>query len=638
MTVDLAIPGKGAPLLTGQAARLLFPLLFGFTCLCRLVPLLPGMPSAGLDPSWALGMNQALVQGLVLGRDIAFTFGPFASIATRIFHPATDGLMIWGALFFAVPFILGVVLQFRNSHWSMKAALLLWMAAQPSGFDPLFALQALLGGLYILGHDVEERPRDPRTIGCLLILLVPFGLAPLIKGNAIPIFGIVAALGCFHLLTRRNWTGAALVALAPPAYLIVFWSAADQKLADLPVYLTAMVPIILGYTEAMAVAGPWGEPALTLITLLLFVFSIYYSAGKSLNLKLMQILIVSFSVFIIWKEGFVRQDGHALHAGVFMAFAGLLIINMTGRGELIKTRILIALCSFSVLAMTLYYHQPSPLRNTAKNLMLTYTDAWDGLLMRLDATRPLERLFAINMAMIAKAEGLPLLPGTSDVYSYGQAGLITSGNQWNPRTVFQSYSAYTPELAEMNNAHLIGEGAPDNLFFQVQPIDGRYPSLEDGRSWPTILKNYTPAGLSAHHLILKRQATSPVLLPEPVARSRHKFGEVVNVPRDHGPLFVRIKFEKSLVGELANLLLKSAFLTISVTLDDGTVKGYRLVAGMTEAGFLLSPLVSSAKDFAHLYTDPAALDGNRVRSFTITPSGLPGAWVAQYDIAFVPLP
>ena len=638
MAIDLVITRVSRPTLLGRAGTMLFPVLLFLTCIGHLVPFSPGMPSGGLDPSWVHGMNQAMAQGLVLGRDISFTFGPYASVSTRIFHPATDGLMIWGALFFAVPLSLGFLLNFRNSHWLIKAVLLLWMVAEPTGLGTLFALHALLAGFYIIGREMDERPRDLRTLGCLLVLLVPFGLAPLIKGNALPIFGAVAALGCLYLLTRRNWLGAALVAGAPPLFLLLFWVAAGQNLADLAQYITAMIPIIRGYTEAMALRGPLIEPALTLIVLLLFIYNIYFSSEKDLSTKVMAILITSLSLFIIWKEGYVRQDGHATGTGTYMIPAALLMISLTEGMKLIKTKLLIAVFSVSVTFVTFYNHRPLTPNDLTQIAFRTYVGAWNGLVNRLAGTTPFALQYTSALENIAKAGGLPVLPGTSDIYSFEQASLIASGNQWNPRPVFQSYSAYTPELAEMNNAHLIGEGAPDNLFFEVQPIDGRYPSLEDGRSWPTILKNYRPAGLSPRHLILKRHDTSPVILPEPVARSRHGFGEQVDVPRDHGPLFVRMTFRKSLFGKAAELLLKSSMLRITVTLDDGTVADYRLVSGMTEAGFLLSPLVRSAKDFARLYSDPAALDGQRVRSFTITPSHLTSSWTGEYDVAFVPLP
>nr|WP_241480456.1 hypothetical protein [Legionella norrlandica] len=40
------------------------------------VPFSPKMPAPGLDASWAVGLNQAIAQGLAFGKDILFTLGP----------------------------------------------------------------------------------------------------------------------------------------------------------------------------------------------------------------------------------------------------------------------------------------------------------------------------------------------------------------------------------------------------------------------------------------------------------------------------------------------------------------------------------------------------------------------------------
>jgi len=39
-------------------------------------------------------MNQAIAQGLSFGDDIVFTFGPYASVYTQLYHPATVRLMV----------------------------------------------------------------------------------------------------------------------------------------------------------------------------------------------------------------------------------------------------------------------------------------------------------------------------------------------------------------------------------------------------------------------------------------------------------------------------------------------------------------------------------------------------------------
>jgi hypothetical protein len=73
-----------------------------FVVLAVFVPLNPEMPSHGLDPSWKFAMNEGVARNLVFGRDIVFTFGPYASIYTEVYEPQTDKLMLLGAYSWAL--------------------------------------------------------------------------------------------------------------------------------------------------------------------------------------------------------------------------------------------------------------------------------------------------------------------------------------------------------------------------------------------------------------------------------------------------------------------------------------------------------------------------------------------------------
>ena len=53
----------------------LFALLW-ITVFSVVVPFDPVMPMVGLDPSWMVGLNQAMEQGLKFGKELVFTYGP----------------------------------------------------------------------------------------------------------------------------------------------------------------------------------------------------------------------------------------------------------------------------------------------------------------------------------------------------------------------------------------------------------------------------------------------------------------------------------------------------------------------------------------------------------------------------------
>ena len=74
----------------GRSLEWVLQALLLVTAVCALVPFAPLMPGQSLDDSWVYGINQAVAQGLAIGRDIVFTVGPYASIYTGGYHPGTD--------------------------------------------------------------------------------------------------------------------------------------------------------------------------------------------------------------------------------------------------------------------------------------------------------------------------------------------------------------------------------------------------------------------------------------------------------------------------------------------------------------------------------------------------------------------
>jgi hypothetical protein len=163
--------------------------------------------------------------------------------------------------------------------------------------------------------------------------------------------------------------------------------------------------------------------------------------------------------------------------------------------------------------------------------------------------------------------------------------------------VFQSYSAYTPELVELNERHLRGDAAPDNIFMAIEPIDERLPALEDGHSWLTLLRSYDFHSRAGGFFVLRRR-TEPH--PEPARRelssAEHAIGDVIPVPPTSSAIFAEIDMRPSLLGRLASLFFKPPSLDLEVVTASERHK-YRFVPGMARPSFPLSPLVKSTEEF-----------------------------------------
>jgi hypothetical protein len=169
---------------------------------------------------------------------------------------------------------------------------------------------------------------------------------------------------------------------------------------------------------------------------------------------------------------------------------------------------------------------------------------------------------------------------------------------WNPRPVLQSYSAYSSELAKLNALHVTSPKAPDNIFFQIQPIDGRFAPMDDGLSWPAIWSQYRLARRYERGLHFVREESHRIYRLNTLQDFESKLGSENPIPGNAGLIWAELEVSKSTVGKIASLLFRPPALRIEILTSQGKWEGYRFIPRVGAAGFLISPLITSTDDFA----------------------------------------
>lgn len=631
--------GRSAYLINHRAIKeTIFLLALLLVAIVVLVPLSPWMPWSGLDPSWVYGMNEATAQGMAFGKDIIFTFGPYASIYTRSYHPATDHLMILGSLVLAVSFAVAVWLNFRTTGWVLKVALLVALGTLTYSRDALFFFYTILVGIQVYHWAIafdEKQESGTKRFALNAALFVPFGLLPLIKGSTLAACMGITFLAFALLAKRRQWKLCLLISATILVSLVFFWMYSGQQLTGLTNYFIGLAPIVSGYTEAMAINGPKREYILYLVAAVALVVCLLRDTRGSFYDKSVVVFIFLGILFLAFKAGFVRHDGHANLSGTMILLAALLA------GTLLSTRSAIPLLVACLLVWGFIYvaYTRTPIEDIGNNAKNTFSGAWDGLKKRILAPQTLTTDFNDRLNQLKQLGGIPKLEGTVDIYSHDQSYLLASGNKWNPRPILQSYSVYTPKLAELNKMHLLGDNQPDNVIFSVQPIDHRLPSLEDGASWPVLLSNYEPTTFAGNYLYLKHRSTPTPSneLPKPIGGGVYSFGEQITLPESDRPIFAKLDIRESFSGSIMNTLFKPGQLEMKLTMQNGITRTYRIISGMTESGFIISPLIENTEEFALLSVDANFLKDKRVKSIEISASSLPFLWKPSFNIEFYPL-
>jgi len=570
--------------------------------------------------------------------------------------------MVYGSLLTGLSYAIALLYLARGRKPYVILILTLFLATFPSRDALLFSYPFILVVCVLKYAKFDDFNKYAtlswRQILAIVVLFSALGLLPLIKGSLLLPVSISVAIIYVFLLYRFPLRQAIPLLLIPVSATTILWIIAGQSPPDLPAFLRGTALLASGYTEAMSM--PWvAWPSMVgygfVIAYVAVSALIYLSLIRSAQLTVRSKWLLGFlcAVFLLvaFKHGFVRTD----HLSI--AFNSLVIIILT-IGFLYMDRYLIgALLVATVLVAGIYFRNEPVLsrevrenfgagtangggrrgeiltfmskkaigtfsRITYESTWNTYTTAWKGIRSRVADPNGLRDRFVRASANIRSEYAVPALKGTTDIYSYEQAVLLASNNGWNPRPVFQSYSAYTPALARLNEQHLRGTNAPDWVLLDLLAIDGRLPSLEDGLSWPALLDNYTFISFDGQFVLMRRnQVIQTKSNFDVIDKEAHKTGVTVALPESAGPLFAEVDLRPTLVGRLLIVLFKPPQLNIVLNLRSGKSKSYRIISNMMATGFIVSPLVCNTGEFASLAVGkPRFQEEARVESISIAPS------------------
>ena len=579
-------------------------------------------------------MNQAVSAHLVFGRDVIFTFGPYASVYTANYHPSTDMMMMFGSAMLVVTYCIALFCIIRTSTVWILAAIALFFVSFPNREAFLIALPlAILFAtdeiVWSPGDKLSPAERTLRVVGGFM-MIAALAMLPLIKGT----YGLAEfALApiALVLVWRKNRTIALSVMALFPLFMAAFWRASGEPISALPGYFIAQQPIVSGYSGAMSVPGDFAEVRLfTIAALAALAAGSYWALQQRRTICLLLLGGVALTLFVSFKEGFVRHDGHAIIAG-----AGALLVS-----ALLASRLPFTL-GFSVVAVSAaawitivsHYVALTPrlfLANIGDNLH----SAARGLATRVgghDFRADYQEALRKSRSEVA----FKPLKGPTDIYPIDQALLIASGFDWDPRPISQSYSAYTSELLRENSEHLTGSRAPEHILFSVSPIDLRLAPLDDSSSWPTLLTSYRFERFDNGFAVLAKEPSASPPRFDRVSEMEADFDRPIELPQNADLLWAKIDLVPSLKGRVQEFFYKLSPIILRLRFTSGDTRDFRYIPGIGAEGFLLSPWVGDTHDFVRLMSrgGRSALAAQRPVSMTILgPRGERSAWRHPFHV------
>ncbi|WP_321941314.1 hypothetical protein [Paraburkholderia tropica] len=543
-------------------------------------------------------MNEAVVRHLVFGRDIIFTFGPFASVYTQLYHPSTYPIMLIGSAILAAALCCGfALLSFKRRP--LLLVVVPFLVAIAWSRDALFLSIPflLMLSVYRISLPKDNENSIELTSGTALLIGVvtcAVGILPLIKVSFLGLAFIEGAASIAILLVAKRFQLAATILIIAAASMCIGWMWAEQPIRALPHYLLSQGPIVAGYSEGMSVEGPFSEVIFWVVPAIIFVIGFYVLLARSTRIGGL-IATAGFALYLAtsFKAGFVRQDMHQHAASAALLFSAIALATMLHPRKAIVAAV-IAIVGWALIEHSMQDFRPDALVQRVRD---TYYSTYVSLTRRVTGQDSFPQNFAQANEQTRIEHPIRGIVGTTDLYPMQLNLLYVNGLPWSGRPVIQSYSTYRPQLDQINAGHLTGSAAPENILFSIGAIDNRLPSLEDALSWGVFLTDYSIVGKQIGYIQMKRTLPPRTAISTPLLDTDAQTNEAIPVPPNDGITIARIRLRPTLVGQAVLAAYKLPQVYIQITLTTGRTVKYRYIPEMGTTGFVLSPLVTSNDDF-----------------------------------------
>lgn len=558
-----------------------------------------GFEGSLLDKSWNIGLNLALKEGLTWGRDVVFTYGPLGYLATGMTYHASKTWILVFHLFIvanAAFFIHHLLGRVGNWKWFAPLLVLLFFDA---GF--LFRTDTMSLFLYFVFHGwLFLKHGRAHSLALISIMAI---LSLYIKVNSGIVINVLFLFFCLAnrmLGTLSSIRTAALLAL----HFGMIWVLSVVLRVDLPGYVVNGLSIIDAYNDAMYRRD---DPFLLLcaVTALILLLLPYLKSLKpviSSGYEFFMAFQLSLLTYILFKQGFVRAHWYEFLTGIpFVALLAYLSTSVDGlRSDLHVSVIAISMVS-----------------------IVSIGSIWENRFERIKKTfrNPVSLEYERNVGKDARIREESTLPANvldrigdrgTDVLGFLISHVHFNGLKYNPRPVFQSYSAYSPRLIDLNHDKYAGESAPHFILYHFGSIDDRFPFWDEPRTYLPLMANYRmadtipPKGESPAFLLFERSPVRKTLKERVVLDTVVGLNSRVTVPRNPNLLFLQMDCELTMPGSVRRLLYEPPGVGMELTYEEGSTQTGRIILPVMKSGVPINKKVTTEQEAFEFFRSGAS--------------------------------
>ncbi len=363
------------------------------------------------------------------------------------------------------------------------------------------------------------------------------------------------------------------MALASAVAGVGFWLVARQQLGDILPWLRGSYELTTGYAEAMAFfdgISLGGAVIAVLVTIALAALA--FSRVHSWAADWPVVALAAWGAFLALRLGFTRIDGIHLSQTFILLLGVAVAIGVERRAWAGVLTAVVASCLVFVGWQVSYFGIVDPatsvgrVATTGSAIASTSLRGMYGELTVAAFQSQLPMSDRVRDAIGARTVHIdPLDAGVALAYDLN----------WKPVPVFQSYSAYTPYLDELNAAALRDPDGPEVVVrVATGSIDHRNPMWESPGYMVELVCNFEPDVTEDDWLVLERVDRRCSDEPTEVATVSFAAGETVKVPKasnDSTMIVATVHTERPVLDRIASALFRPTS-ALSVTADEFLIR------------------------------------------------------------------
>ena len=483
--------------------------------------------ASGIGPSWRAAITMAVHDHLAFGSRVVFTFGPLGFLVSpQLFFISETVLAFLFALAFLTAIFAALTRALRHSLPVGAALVVAYLVGGMSlvsarYFGTNVAVEDVLALVLIVCVSVLGRPKgDPPPRWVWIGLGAALGLFSLVKLSlGIGIFVTLAAT--VVCLGSDRWRAAGAAALGAVPVFCLGWFGTGNGFGNLYAFAHTSVDVISGYGAAMSLDDPTRSYSYWLaggVVILVAACATVHTRGMERRARIGVGLITFATLWFLFKEGFVRHDGHDL---VFFVAAPIVLAAFVSTWRspawLVTAMLGMTLVTASVSGtIPELVTQPVQAARNFGGEAATMVSSHKQSAVLVQSRQELDFQVPPDMVRQLSPEIIALMRGnTVDVSPWQETAIWAHpGIRFDPLPVLQDYSAFTTALDHLDIDFLGTTAAPRYILRQpLSEIDGRNPSFDPPGTQLAIECRYHQVATYRAWQLLERQ-------PDRCGRSR----------------------------------------------------------------------------------------------------------------------